>query len=108
MTDLSITQMQQMQKELHAKYYDKWGGLSPEKAISKLLWLHGELGEASDLIKKRGGTAITQDADTRARFVEEMCDALMYFNDVLLCYGITPEEVAAAYTQKFHTNMNRW
>ena len=108
MTDLSLTQMQQMQRELHAKYFEKWGGLSPEKAISKLLWLHGELGEASDLIKKRGGSAITQDAETRARFVEEMCDALMYFNDVMLCMGITPDELKRVYLAKHKRNMSRW
>ena len=108
MNDLTFEQMQQMQRELHAKYLAKWGGLSPEKAVSKLLWLHGELGEASDIVKKQGGEAIQQDPATRARFVEEMCDALMYWNDVLLCYGITPQEIADTYAQKFQTNMNRW
>lgn len=38
--------MQEIQKELQEKYKDKWGGLSPEKGIEKLLWLYGELGEA--------------------------------------------------------------
>ena len=32
----------------------------------------------------------------------------MYFNDVLLCYDITPEEFAAVYRKKHDTNMSRW
>lgn len=108
MSDLTFTQMQQMQQELQEKYLEKWGGLSPEMALSKMLWLHGELGEASDIMKKQGNGAIMTDETVRRKFVEEMCDALMYFNDVLLCYGITPEELTEVYTGKFRTNMNRW
>ena len=93
---------------MQEKYLEKWGGLSPEMAVSKLLWLHGELGEASDIIKKRGADAIMQDPDVRARFVEEMCDVLMYYNDVCLCFDISPDEVKRAYTEKFETNMHRW
>ena len=33
---------------------------------------------------------------------------LMYYNDVLLCYGISPDELKAAYTAKFEKNMTRW
>ena len=29
----------------------------------------------------------------RKHFIEEMCDTLMYFNDLMLCYGVTPEEL---------------
>lgn len=108
MPDLTFTEMQQMQQVLQEKYLEKWGGLSPEMALSKMLWLHGELGEASDVMKKRGNAAIMEDETVRRKFVEEMCDALMYFNDVLLCYDITPEELAEVYTEKFHTNMSRW
>lgn len=108
MPDLTFAQMQQMQQVLQEKYLEKWGGLSPEMALSKMLWLHGELGEASDVMKKQGNAAIMGDEAVRRKFVEEMCDALMYFNDVLLCYGITPEELTQVYTEKFRTNMNRW
>lgn len=44
--------MQEIQKELQEKYKDKWGGLSPEKGVSKLLWLYGELGEVGTLLKR--------------------------------------------------------
>lgn len=108
MSDLTFTEMQQMQQVLQEKYLEKWGGLSPDMALSKMLWLHGELGEASDIMKKRGNGAIMTDEAVRRKFVEELCDALMYFNDVLLCYGITPEELTEVYAEKFRTNMNRW
>lgn len=47
-------------------------------------------------------------ADVREHFIEEMCDTLMYFNDVMLCYGITPEELKKVYLDKHKKNMNRW
>ena len=108
MRDLTISQMQQMQTQLQQRYLEKWGGLSPEKSIEKMLWLHGELGEASDILKKAGIHAVMSDPETRRRFVEEMCDAMMYLNDVFLCCDITPEEISEVYTQKFETNMRRW
>ena len=40
--------------------------------------------------------------------VEEMADVLMYYNDVLLCYGISEQELKEAYTAKFKKNMTRW
>jgi len=100
--------MQELQRRLQEKYLDKWGGLSPEKSIEKLLWLYGELGEAADIVKKSGSGAIMADEQTRHHFVEEMCDVLMYFNDVLICYGITPEELREVYIRKFEENMGRW
>ena len=32
----------------------------------------------------------------------------MYFFDVMLCYGVTEEELHTAYVQKFHRNLGRW
>ena len=32
----------------------------------------------------------------------------MYYNDVLLCYDVTEEELKQAYTEKFQRNMTRW
>ncbi len=108
MPDLKISELHEMQKSMQEKYLEKWGGLSPEKAIEKLLWLHGELGEASDVIKKNGNNRILNDAAVRAHFIEEMCDVMMYFNDVLICFNITPEEFSKAYTEKYNRNMKRW
>ncbi len=32
----------------------------------------------------------------------------MYFGDVMLCYGITADELKRVYTDKFKRNMDRW
>lgn len=37
-----------------------------------------------------------------------MTDVLMYYNDVMLCYGTTADELKHAYTEKFEKNMHRW
>ncbi len=46
--------------------------------------------------------------ELRKDLVEEMADVLMYYNDVMLCYGITADELKQAYTGKFEKNMKRW
>lgn len=104
----SLERMQQIQTELQAKYLEKWGGLSPEKSVRTLLWMIGEAGEVADIIKKQGETAIMNDPAIRHDFVEEMCDVLMYFNDLMLCYGITPKELETVYEAKHERNMKRW
>lgn len=32
----------------------------------------------------------------------------MYYNDVMLCYGITADELKPIYTVKLEQNMKRW
>lgn len=32
----------------------------------------------------------------------------LYYNDVLLCYGISAEDLKQSYTSKFEKNMKRW
>lgn len=108
MSDFALSEMQQMQRELQQKYIEKWGGLSPEKAVRQMLWLYGELGEAADVIKKEGSSKIMSDAQVRQHFVEELCDVMMYFNDVMLCFDISPEELQKVYCEKFSNNMGRW
>ena len=73
-----------------------------------MLWLLGEVGEVIDIVKKNGDQKAVEDAAVRQHLVEEMADVLMYFNDVLLCYGINEQELKEAYTAKFKTNMTRW
>lgn len=108
MGNFDIAAMQNIQKELQEKYKDKWCGLSPENARNQLLWLYSELGEVGDVIKKKGDDNIMNDSDTRRHFIEEMCDVMMYFNDVLLCYDISPEEFEKIYMEKHKINLNRW
>ena len=106
--DLTVSEMQFMQKELQETYFDKWGGLSPEKAKEQLLWLMIELGEAADILKKSGCEAVMEDAAIRDHFVEELCDVLMYFYDATLCFDIGPQELSEKFVEKFQRNMTRW
>ena len=108
MNDFGINEMLEMQKALQEKYKDKWEGISPEIGKNKLLWMVGEIGEVIDVIKKNGDHKDCEESAERSHLVEELADVLMYYNDVLLCYGITAEELKAAYTEKFHKNMRRW
>lgn len=108
MSGFGLDEMQEIQKQLQERYKDKWGGLSPEKARDQLLWMLIEVGEAADIIKKSGDGQIMNNADARKRFVEELCDVLMYLNDVMLCYSISPEELKKAYLEKHRRNMERW
>ena len=108
MGDFTISEMKEMQQHLQEKYKDKWEGVAPEIGQNKLLWMIGEIGEVVDIVKKHGGEAASRDETLRAHLVEELADVLMYYTDVLLCYGVSPEELKRAYIGKFETNMKRW
>lgn len=108
MSGFTIEEMLTMQQTLQEKYKDKWERICPEAGKHKLLWMIGEIGEVVDIIKKNGDIKSLEDCDLREHLVEEMADVLMYYNDVLLCYGISEEELKEAYTAKFEKNMKRW
>lgn len=108
MSDFGINEMLSMQEQLQEKYKDKWEHISPEVGKNKLLWMIGEIGEVIDIVKQNGGTKACGNSEIRKELVEELADVLMYYNDVLLCYGITAEELKQAYTEKFEKNMKRW
>ena len=108
MAEFTVNEMQQMQRELQEKYKDKWEPICAEIGQNKLLWMIGEIGEVVDIVKKNGGRKASEDENLRKQLVEEMADVLMYYNDVMLCYGITSEELKAAYEEKFARNMKRW
>lgn len=108
MDDFGINEMLEMQKALQEKYKDKWKPISPERGKDQLLWMIGEIGEVIDIIKKHGGENACGEAGLRERLIEELADVLMYYNDVLLCYGILAEELKRSYIGKYEKNMNRW
>lgn len=108
MENFSIEEMLSMQKELQDKYKNKWEPICPETGKHKLLWMIGEIGEVIDIVKKKGDTSAAEDYAVRKDLAEELADVLMYFNDVLLCYGISGEELKQAYISKFKRNMKRW
>ena len=97
-----------MQKALQDRYKHKWEPICPEIGQNKLLWMIGEIGEVIDIVKKNGGERASTDEELRHDLVEEMADVLMYYNDVMLCYGITAEELQNSYSAKFEKNMQRW
>ena len=106
--EFTINEILTMQNKLQEKYKDKWEALSPRVGRNQLLWMIGEIGEVIDIIKKNGDEKAVKDEALRKDLVEEMADVLMYFNDVLLCYGISEEEFKKSYTDKFERNMKRW
>ena len=108
MSDFNMSEMQEMQKALQDKYKHKWEPICPEVGQNKLLWMIGEIGEVIDIVKKNGGLKAATDEGLRKDLIEEMADVLMYYNDVMLCYGITTDELKQAYTEKFEKNMKRW
>lgn len=99
MSDFTIKDMLAMQQTLQEKYKDKWETICPEAGKHKLLWLLGEVGEVIDIIKKNGDQKAVEDLDLRQHLVEEMADVLMYYNDVLLCYGMRARTERGLYSQ---------
>ena len=108
MSEFTINEMIKMQRALQDKYKDKWEPICPEVGQNKLLWMVGEIGEVIDIVKKYGGLKASQSENLRKDLIEELADVLMYYNDVLLCYNISSEELKTAYVNKFEKNMNRW
>ena len=108
MDKFTISEMQKMQTVLQEKYKEKWEPICAETGQNKLLWMIGEVGEVIDIVKKHGGEQASADPELRRALIEEMADVLMYFNDVMLCYGITEAELKGSYVAKFQRNMERW
>ena len=108
MADFTIREMLDMQRALQGKYKGRWEPICPATGQNKLLWMIGEVGEVIDIIKKNGAEKALADPALREHLTEELADVLMHFNDVLLCYGISPEELKTRYAEKFEKNMKRW
>ena len=97
---MDFEEMQAIQKELREKYGEKWEKLCPENGVHLLLWMMDEVG---DVIRKQG----LEEPEVRRHFVEEMCDVMMYFNDLMNCFGISSDELAEQYRAKHRRNMTR-
>ena len=105
---LELKDMREMQQALQARYAGWWEPVDPEHGKNKMLWMLAELGEAIQVVKRHPPQTIMTQEKTRHDFVEELADVLMYFNDILLCYDIAPEEFEAVYRAKHQRNMTRW
>lgn len=105
---LDMQEMKRLQQTLQACYAGWWEPVDAAHGKNKILWMMAELGEAIQVIKRHPESEIIAPGDVRRDFVEEMADVLMFFNDVLLCYDITPEEFEDVYRAKHSRNMTRW
>ena len=68
-----------------------------------LLWMMDEAGEVGDVIRKQG----LEEPEVHRHFVEEVCDVMMYFNDLMHCFGISSDELAEQYRAKHRCNRTR-
>jgi NTP pyrophosphatase (non-canonical NTP hydrolase) len=107
MRDLKISELIEMQNTLQNRMKGKWLSIIPENGHFSLLWMFEEMGETVAVIKKRGSEAIMEDPAVRAAFVEELSDTLMYFVDLMTCYGVSAEELSEAFIAKHEKNMRR-
>ncbi|WP_099205490.1 DUF550 domain-containing protein [Scatolibacter rhodanostii] len=107
MKDINFSQMQEIQKHLWEQNQETWRPLTPTYARESFLWMMEETGEAISIIKKKGDNAIMEDDVVRRHFTEEIVDMMMYLNDVLMRYQVTPEEMATAYQEKYQRNLSR-
>ena len=108
MNDLTVREMLAMQEKLQAQYKDKWEPIGVGTGKNKLLWMICEIGEVIDIIKKHDEQKLMEEGELRRDLVEELADVLMYYHDVMLCYGITADELKQVYVEKFERNMSRW
>lgn len=107
MNDIKISDMLNMQKDLYALHEDTWSPLEAKYGRNFILWMMEEIGECIAIIKKKGDSAIMENESVRKASCEEMSDVLMYFNDTLLRYGITADEISSSYIDKHKKNMER-
>lgn len=105
--DLSISEMMALQQQLYEPHRKEWPPMEPEYAKDYILYMMEEVGEVIAILKKKGGANVVQDSQVRSRFLEEMADVLMYYNDILLRCHVTPEEISQAYRAKHEKNMRR-
>ncbi len=107
MSELSISDLMKRQHELYMKHKDDWGLRVPAFGKDSILWMVDEIGEVIAIIKKKGADAIMEDEHVRAHYLEECSDVLMYYLDMLECFGISAEELTDAFDKKWKSNMGR-
>lgn len=105
--DLTLSEMLEMQRSLFEPHKDSWHPMEPEYGKDFILYMMEEIGETIAILKKKSCEAVVADPEVRAAFLEEMSDVLMYYNDILLRFHVTSQELAEAYLQKHAKNMGR-
>ena len=107
MKDLKISELIEMQEALSYKMREQWTPKIPENGHFMLLYMFEEMVEIVAILKKRGDNAVMDDRNVRAAFIEELSDTLMYYIDLMRCYGISAEELSEAFLTKHEKNMPR-
>lgn len=105
--DLTVSDMMQMQKALHKLHENDWSPMEPEYGKNTILYMVEDIGEVIAILKKKGDSAVLDNQQVRAAFLEEMADVMMYYTDTLLRYHITAAEISEAYIAKHARNMGR-
>ena len=105
--DLKRSDMMKIHMELWELNKDNGSPLAAKYGRNFLLWMIEEMGEVISIIKKKGDKEIMENKDVRKDFVEEMSDVLMYYNETLLRYNISADEISKAYIEKHNKNMKR-
>jgi hypothetical protein len=104
---IDIKEKMAMSYALWEKHKETWAPMRAEHGKTFILFMIEEIGEAIAIIKKKGETEIMENTEVRHQFIEEMCDVMMYYSDVLNRFGVTPEEYSKIYRSKFTANMER-
>ena len=107
MKNLTLQDLIDMQAALQQRMAGAWTPIVPENGHFSLLWMYEELGEIVAILKKRGNGAVMDDEKVRAAFVEEMSDVLMYYVDLMTCFGVSADELSQAFVAKHERNMKR-
>ena len=82
MAEFTISEMQEMQKQLQDKYKNIWEQIGVDTGKNKLLWMIGEVGEVIDIVKKHGSEASNADNPEREHLIEELADVRVCMNAV--------------------------
>jgi NTP pyrophosphatase (non-canonical NTP hydrolase) len=105
--DLSISQMLEMQKKLFEAHGRMWAPMTPQYGHEFIMYMVEEIGEVISIWKKKGPEAMLEEPAVREAFLEEMADVLMYYNEVLLRFHVSADEISKAYDKKHQRNMTR-
>ncbi len=107
MNDFKISELMSFQHQLYEKNKEYWDARIPQNAEKSILWTVDEMGEVIAILKKKGHEAVMEHEHVRQHYVEECCDVMMYWLDMMECMGISAEEFCTEYKKKFERNMKR-
>lgn len=93
-------QMQKIKKELQESCDAKRESNCSIMEQNELLWMIGEIAEVTEIVRKNGDVRIMQDMEVRKQFVEELYEVVMYVNDMMQYYDITPQDLQEVHAEK--------